>query len=101
MQAFLDKCNLPALNETERKELGSNITVKDISETIKSLKGGKTPGPDGGPARNSDTSLFRRLNGPKYFPLDRHATMPTVQCYENGTHWSEGQFVRLFKKEAH
>ena len=35
-----------------------------------------------GPARNSDTSLFRRLNGPKYFPLDRHATMPTVQCSE-------------------
>ena len=54
-----------------------------------------------GPARNSDNTLIRRLNGPKYFPLDRHATMPTVQCSENGTHWSEGQFVRLFKKEAH
>ena len=54
-----------------------------------------------GPARNSDTSLFRRLNGPKYFPLDRHDTMPTVQCSENKTHWSEGQLVRLFKKEAH
>jgi hypothetical protein len=54
-----------------------------------------------GPARNSDTSLFRRLNGPKYFSLDRHATMPTVQCSENGTHWSEGPFVRHFKKEAH
>ena len=48
-----------------------------------------------GPARNSDASLFRRLNGPKYFLLDRHATsMPTVQCYENGTHCSEGPFVR-------
>ena len=52
------------------------------------------------PCRNSDASLFRRLNGPKYFPLDRHATMPTVKCSENGTHWSEGPFVRLFQKEA-
>ena len=67
-----------------------------MSEARVHMKGGGV-----GPARNSDTSLFRRLNGPKYFPLDRHATMPTVQCSENGTHCSEGPFVRLFKKEAH
>ena len=54
-----------------------------------------------GPARNSDASLFRRLNVPKYFPLDRHVTIPTVQCSENETHWSEGPLVRLFEKEAH
>ena len=54
-----------------------------------------------GPARNSDASLFRRLNVPKYFSLDRHATIPTIQCSENETHWSEGPLVRLFKKEAH
>ena len=58
-------------------------------------------GRERGPARNSDTSLFRRLNGPKYFPLDRHVTIPTVQCSENETHWSEGPLVRLFEKEAH
>lgn len=46
MQTFLDKCNLPSLSETEREELAAEITVKDISETIKSLKNGKTPGPD-------------------------------------------------------
>ena len=51
-----------------------------------------------GPARNSDTSLFRRLNGPKYFPLDRHDTMPTVQCSENRTHWSDGLMRLLFEK---
>ena len=53
-----------------------------------------------GPARNSDASLFRHFNVPKYFPLDRHATILTVQCSENETHWSEGPLVRLFKKEA-
>ena len=52
------------------------------------------------PCRNSDASLFRRLNVPKYFPLDRHATIPTVQCSENETHWSEGPLVRLFELEA-
>lgn len=45
MQTFFGKCNLPTLSEMERKELGSEITVKDISETIKSLKSGKNTWP--------------------------------------------------------
>lgn len=44
---FLDNCNLPSLNVAEREELGAQIAVKDIEETIKSLNNGKTPGPDG------------------------------------------------------
>ena len=82
-----------ALSVPPMQVLYNGFTVRKLTSQI-------FIGPTGH-ARNSDTSLFRRLNGPKYFPLDRHATMPTVQCYENGTHWSEGPFVRLFKKEAH
>ena len=47
MQAFLDKCNLPTLNQTDRDYLGEEITCREIADTIKSLKSGKTPGPDG------------------------------------------------------
>lgn len=41
---FLEKYNLPKLNVMEQEELGAQIT---INESIKSLKNGKTLGPDG------------------------------------------------------
>ena len=47
MQAFLDECQLPSLNQTEREYLGAEITCEEIKESIKSLKNGKSPGPDG------------------------------------------------------
>lgn len=47
MKSFLANCNLPSHNEEERDEVGAEITTKDIVETFKSLKSGKTPGPDG------------------------------------------------------
>ncbi len=47
MQAFLDECQLPTFSQTERDYLGAEITCEEIMESIKSLKNGKSPGPDG------------------------------------------------------
>lgn len=61
--SFLENCNLPSLNEGERDELGAEITTKDIVETIKSLKSGKTPGPDG--LNNEFYKKFNDLISPR------------------------------------
>lgn len=47
MRSFLDSCTLPELVQDDRKYLDAEITYEDIIESIKSLKNGKTPGPDG------------------------------------------------------
>ena len=49
MQTFLEDCNLPALNQEDSNFLNKEISLDEIRETIKSLKSGKTPGPDGYP----------------------------------------------------
>lgn len=47
MQAFLDKCKLPTLNQTDCDNLRAEITCREVTETIKSLKIGKTTALDG------------------------------------------------------
>lgn len=47
MQLFLNKCNLPSLNQEERNSLDAEVSHREILATIKSLKNGKSPGPDG------------------------------------------------------
>lgn len=47
MQLFLDKCKLPSLNQEEHNALDADVTHGEILATIKSLKNGKSPGPDG------------------------------------------------------
>ena len=44
---FLDKITFPSLSEEHRESLCKAITEEEILETIKTLKGGKAPGPDG------------------------------------------------------
>lgn len=44
---FLENCILPQLELREQEELGAKITSKEIEDTIKTLKNGKTPGPGG------------------------------------------------------
>uniref|UniRef100_A0A673WU00 Reverse transcriptase domain-containing protein n=1 Tax=Salmo trutta TaxID=8032 RepID=A0A673WU00_SALTR len=50
MQNFLENCNLPALNQEDSNFLNKEISLEEITETITSLKSGKTPGPDGYPS---------------------------------------------------
>jgi len=47
MEIFLDRYQVPKLNQDQIKHLNSPITPKEIEGAIKSLPMKKTPGPDG------------------------------------------------------
>ena len=47
MDRFLDKFNLPRLNQEEIKIMNNPITSTEIEAMIKNLPKNKTPGPDG------------------------------------------------------
>ena len=47
MDTFLEKCNLPKLNEEEAENLNQPITADEIEAVIKNLPTHKSPGPDG------------------------------------------------------
>lgn len=46
---FLDKCDLPRLSAEESVSLNAELTNAEVQTAIASLKGNKTPGPDGLP----------------------------------------------------
>lgn len=45
--SFLNQIKLASLSEEQRADLNKPITKEKVLEAIKSLKGGKAPGPDG------------------------------------------------------
>ena len=47
MGEFLEKCNLPKLNQEETENLNRPITSTETETIIRNLPGNKTPGPDG------------------------------------------------------
>ena len=47
METFLEKYNLPKLNEEEEENLNRPITADEIEAVIKKLPTRKSPGPDG------------------------------------------------------
>ena len=47
MDTFLEKYNLPKLNEEEAENLDRPITADEIEAVIKKLPAQKSPGPDG------------------------------------------------------
>ena len=47
MDTFLEKYNLPKLNEEEAENLSRPITADEIEAVIKKLPTHKSPGPDG------------------------------------------------------
>ena len=46
MDTFLEKCNLPKLNEGEAENLNRPITAEEIEAVIQKLPTHKSPGPD-------------------------------------------------------
>lgn len=49
LKTFLDNIQIPKISEACKRELEKDITLMEVSEAIDSIKGGKTPGPDGIP----------------------------------------------------
>ena len=47
MDRFLEKFNLPILNQEETKIMNNPITSTEIEALIKNLPKNKSPGPDG------------------------------------------------------
>ena len=47
MDRFLEKCNLPRLNQEEIEIMNNPITSTEIEAVIKNLPKNKSPGPDG------------------------------------------------------
>ena len=47
MERFLDKFNLPRLNQEEREIMNNPITSTEIEAVTKNLPKSKSPGPDG------------------------------------------------------
>lgn len=50
LQAYLEGIDLPYLTDATRERLDGPLTLKELQIAVKSLQGGKTPGPDGYPA---------------------------------------------------
>lgn len=46
MDIFLDKCNLPKLNQEDTGNLNRPITANEIEAVMKSFPTRKSPGPD-------------------------------------------------------
>ena len=58
MDKFLEKYNLPKLNEEEAESMNRPITPKEIKTVIKKILTHKSPGPDG-----STGEFYRALKG--------------------------------------
>ena len=56
MDTFLEKYNLPKLNEEEAQNLNRPITAEEIEAVIKKLPSHKSPGADGFTGKFSNNS---------------------------------------------
>lgn len=73
-QNFLHKLNLPTLSEGNRARLGEQIIQEEVLTAIKSLQGGKAPGPDG--------------FGPDFYKVFQdQVAIPLLNMYLHSMYW--------------
>lgn len=64
LDEFLNQIDIPKLDDNAQKELNLPISMSELSEAIDSMKGGKTPGPDGIPI-----DIYKTFKGMLLAPL--------------------------------
>ena len=95
MDKFLEKHNLPKLNEEETENLNRPITADEIEAVIKKLPTHKSPGPDG------FTGEFYRAFKEEITPI-LHRLFQTIQ--EHGTSsnsFYEASIILIPKPDKH
>ena len=70
MDAFLEKPNLPRLNQEEIENINRPITSTEIETVIKNLPTNKSPGPDGFTGVLSN--IYKRANTHPYQTLAKN-----------------------------
>ena len=84
MDTFLEKYNLPNLNEEETENLNRPIPADEIDAVIKKLPTHKIPGPDGFTRKfykafkEELTPILQRLLEKKYIYIYRMSSPPQV-----------------------
>lgn len=91
LQAYLEGVNLPCLTEATRERLDSPITLKELQLAVKSLQGGKTPGPEGYPAE------FYKQYADDILPIYREVLLKTLESGTLPPSMSEAVIVVLPK----
>ena len=84
MDRFLEKFNLPGLNQEEIEIMNNPITSIEIETVVKNLLKNKSPGPDGFTGEFYQTfreelmpilrNSFKKLQRKKHFQI--HSTLP-------------------------
>ena len=66
MDRFLEKLNLPRLNQEEIEIMNNTITSTEIEAVIKNLPKNKSPGPDGFTGELQENSIKLQENSTKH-----------------------------------
>jgi hypothetical protein len=77
MDTFLDRYQVPKLNQDQINDINSPISPKEIEAFISSLPTKKCPGPDGFSAVLSEFQRRPNINSPQTIPKNRNRIYST------------------------
>ena len=93
MDTFLEKYNLPKLNEEEAENLNGRVTPDEIETVIKKLPKHKSPGPDG------FTGEFYRAFKGELTPILHRLFQKFQQDGRLSNSFSEAKFILIPKPD--